>query len=109
MEMLDATELQHFGNNKTLGIIGDKNFPFKSGPRTHASKREALGKVKTILTQLAPKLVYLIPHRGVEETIIPLLSYLDIPYVIVNPYVGYFDDVKKSTKIKLWIALENSK
>ncbi len=107
--MLGKEELKHFGQDKIIGLFGDKRFPFKTGPKCATARREGLSHVKSLLSQMNPKKVYLIPHRGFDELAIPLLSFLEIPYIIVNPYKGYFDKIESSSKVRLLVALENSK
>lgn len=107
--MLGKEELKLFGQNKIIGLFGDKKFPFKSGPKSYTAKKEGLSHIKNLLIQIKPKKVYITPNRGFDELVIPLLSFLEIPYVIVNPYKGYFDSCDASSKIRLLIALENSK
>jgi len=107
--MLGKDELEFFGKTKTLGLFGDKKFPFKSGPKSSMARKEALSHIKKLLVQIKPNKIYITPNRGLEELVIPLLSFLDVPYVIVNPYKGYFDGCSVESKVKLLVALENSK
>ncbi len=107
--MLSDNELKEMGTNKILGIFGDCDFPHKAGAKTITVRKEVLARTKDLLMSIKPKKVYITPHTGFEEIIIPLLLFLDIPYTIVNPYKGFYDNLKKESKVKLLMALENSR
>ena len=107
--MLDQDHVESIGQNKIIGLVGDKRFPFKSGGKSITARKEGLTHIKNILIQLNPKKIYLTPDRGFEELVVPLLNFMEIPYVVVNPYKGYFDNVEASSKIKILVALESSK
>ena len=107
--MLDDTDIKDIGTHKIIGIFGDKNFPPRKGPKACSSRRDAMTKIKDLLVQLKPEVIYIMPQRGFSESIIPIISFLDIPYIVINPFKGFYDDKQGAAKIKLLIALENSR
>lgn len=96
------------GTGKIIGFFGDKNFPNKNQGKLVREKREAFQRIQAVLAALKPKKIYICPETGLSNSILSLLTVLDIPYSIVNPYRGYFDNVTNKTKLTMWIGLENS-
>jgi hypothetical protein len=96
------------GTGKVVGFFGDKNFPnVKQGKRIK-DKHEALARIQALLLALKPKKIYVCPEMGLSSNLLSLFSLLDIPYSIINPYQGYFDNIPKSQKLRLFLGLEQS-
>lgn len=91
-----------------IGIFGDTIFPNKSIGEGVREKAKIIREVRALLTRVNPKKVYVIPHKGINLTMLTLLQCLDIPYTIVNPYRGYFNNIIPKDKIKVLLGMENS-
>ena len=106
--MLDNELLEAYPD-PLVGLFGDKNYPYLGKGKGIENRREYLGKLTMLLKELEPKTVYLIPETGLCQSALVVLQGLKIPYVVVNPYKGYFDNVTASSKLRLLLGLENSK
>ena len=100
--------VEEMGTGRVLGFFGDKNFPNIAQGKGLKDKKEAMGRLQSLLLALKPKKVYVCPELGLSYTIMSLLSSLGIPYSVVNPYCGYFDNLPKHAKLRLFLGLENS-
>ena len=106
--MMRSQEIQSFNDRPNICIFGDENFPDRSSGKPIQERREALRKLELLLLQIQPRKVYIIPERGFNLTALSLLNYLNIPYVLVNPHEGYFDNLQEKEKLKMSLSLENS-
>ncbi len=91
-----------------IGIFGDTIFPNRSLGEGIREKAKVIMEVKSLLSRLKPRKVYVIPHKGINLTILTILRCLDIPYTIVNPYKGYFNNIVPRDKVKVLLGMENS-
>tara|TARA_R110000824_G_scaffold11123_2_gene48359 strand:+ start:931 stop:1443 length:513 start_codon:yes stop_codon:yes gene_type:complete len=91
-----------------VGIFGDTIFPNRSLGEGIREKAKVIMEMKFLLSKIQPKKVYVIPHKGVNLTVLTILQCLNIPYTIVNPYKGYFNSVAPKDKIKVLLGMENS-
>lgn len=101
-------EIKSYEDRPIICIFGDKNFPDKSSSKPIQERRETLKRLEMLLMQIQPKKVYIIPDRGFNLTALTLLNILNIPYVLVNPYEGYLDDLQGKEKLKMYLNLEQS-
>ena len=97
------------GKDPIVGIFGDQNFPDKSTGKSLSERRELLLKMKRILSVIKPERVYISPTKGIIRTLMPAMNMLRIPYIIVNPYQGFFDITEKKEKVNLAIGLKHSR
>jgi len=96
------------GTGKVVGFFGDKNFPNKSQGKSIKDKTEAFNRLRMLLGALRPKKIYVCPELGLSNALLSLFLMLDIPYSVVNPYRGYFDNIPTKDKLRMFIGLENS-
>tara|TARA_R110000765_G_scaffold82714_3_gene161003 strand:- start:1331 stop:1855 length:525 start_codon:yes stop_codon:yes gene_type:complete len=96
------------GTGRVLGFFGDKNFPNTAQGKGLKDKKEAMQRLQHLLLALKPKKVYVCPELGLSYSIMSLLGSLGIPYSVVNPYCGYFDNIPKHSKLRMLMGLENS-
>ena len=75
------------GTGRVLGFFGDKNFPNTAQGKGLKDKKEAMQRLQHLLLALKPK---------------------KVPYSVVNPYCGYFDNIPKHSKLRMLMGLENS-
>ena len=95
------------GTGRVVGFFGDKNFPNAKQGKRLKDKHEAFARIQSLLA-LKPKKIYVCPEMGLSSNLLSLFSLLDIPYSIINPYRGYFDNIPKSQKLRLFLGLEQS-
>ena len=107
--MLENEVADIAGKNPIVGIFGDQNFPDKSTGKSLSERRELLHKMKRILHVIKPERVYISPTKGIIRTLMPALNMLRIPYIIVNPYQGFFDIGEKKEKFNLAVGLKHSR
>lgn len=107
--MIEHEILSVVGRDSVIGIFGDQNYPNLLSGKSVKERREVMSKFKKLVMILRPKLVYIMPTKGINRSLLPILKTLNIKYVIVNPYRGYFNTDDKKDKIPLLIGLENSK
>jgi hypothetical protein len=96
------------GTGRVLGFFGDKNFPNTAQGKGLKDKKEAIQRLQHLLLALKPKKVYVCPELGLSYSIMSLLCSMGIPYSVVNPYCGYFDNIPKQAKLRMFMGLENS-
>ena len=94
--------------NPIIGIFGNTTFPNKSIGEGIREKSKVISELTKLLKRIEPSKVYLIPHKGVNLTTLMVLQFLNIPYSIVNPYKGYFNNIQSSDKLKIVMGMENS-
>jgi len=97
------------GRDPIVGIFGDQNFPNISSGKSVSERKEVLGRMKRLLLRLKPERVYISPTKGVSRCLIPAMNMLGIPYVIVNPYRGFFDSPQRKEKLHLIFGIKNSR
>ena len=100
--------IESIGKGPVVGIFGDTVFPNKATGEGFREKTTVISELKKLLLEINPKKVYVIPHRGVSLTSLLILQYLNIPYTLVNPYKGYFNNIVPKDKIKVLLGMENS-
>ena len=96
------------GTGKIIGFFGDNNFPNSVQGKTLKDRGEAMKRLQPLLTALKPSKVYLCPETGLSTSMLALFATLDIPYSVVNPYAGYFDNIPQKNKLQMFLGLENS-
>ena len=100
--------IEDIGTGRVLGFFGDKNFPNNAQGKGLKDKKEAIQRLQSLLLALKPKKVYVCPELGLSYTIMSLLGSMGIPYSVVNPYCGYFDNIPQRAKLRMFMGLENS-
>ncbi len=108
-EMSLGQTLKEFEKHRTLGIFGDSRFPSLKYGHTVGDRAVFQRQMKTVLMEINPKVVYIIPTQGVCCSLLPLLQFLNIPFIIVNPYKGYFKKAPDSFRLNLTTYLQLSK
>ena len=96
------------GTGKVVGFFGDRNFPNRGHGKLVKEKMDAFRKLQTLLVALKPKKIYVCPELGLSNSLLSLFLMLDIPYSVVNPYRGYFDNIPTKDKLRMFMGLENS-
>ena len=104
--MIEHEILSVIGRNAVLGIFGDQNYPNLLSGKSVKERREVMTKFKKLILILKPKLIYMMPTKGINRSLLPLLKSLGVEYIIVNPYRGYFETDNKKDKVPLLIGLE---
>jgi hypothetical protein len=107
--MIEREISEIVGKNPIIGIFGDQNFPNLSSGKSLSERKVMLHKIKKLLVVTNPKLVYLTPTKGINRCLLPALNILKIPYVVVNPYRGFFDSTLDKDKLSLLQGIESSK
>ena len=96
------------GTGKIIGFFGDSNFPNSVQGKTLKDRGEAIKRIKPLISALKPSKVYICPETGLSTSMLALFASLGIPYSVVNPYQGYFDNIPQKHKLQMFLGLENS-
>jgi len=95
--------------NEIVGLFGDFTFPRSGAGYDNNKKRNATQSIINILNTIKPKLVYLIPSKGVNLYCTFALSLLNIPYILVTPHNKYYLSLSAKDRKRLIFACKNSK
>jgi len=79
---------------KILSVFGDESFP-RTGLGGLPTKRQvATDNIMMFFKSLAPDLVYIVPRNGTCAYAAAVCKMMNIPYILVCPYPGYFENLK---------------
>jgi hypothetical protein len=78
---------------KILSVFGDESFP-RTGVGSLPTKRQvATDNIMMFFKSLAPDLVYIVPNGGTCIYTAAVCKMMNIPYILVCPYPGYFENL----------------
>jgi hypothetical protein len=78
---------------KILSVFGDEAFP-RTGVGALPTKRQvATDNIMMFFKSLAPDLVYIMPTGGTCIYTAVVCKMMKIPYILVCPYSGYFENL----------------
>lgn len=81
-----------------IAVFGDEFFP-KIGVGASISKRKnAANNIIEFFRTLNPELVYLMPTAGVCVFSALVCKILNIPYILISPFPGFFDTLPSFDK-----------
>jgi sulfopyruvate decarboxylase TPP-binding subunit len=100
---------------KSLAVFGDELFPKEGKGMSTKKREEALFMVTEVFKHTKPELVYLMPSKGTNATIPFICHQLKIPYIIVTPYKGFYNELRSErfignalAKCKSFIVVSDS-
>ena len=96
MYTVESLGLEH--ETPILGIFGTETFTNISKGELKSDRRRCLRKIIGIFKGVSPRLVYIIPKGKTCLYATHLLKVLNIPYCLVIPCKGYFDNLRVANK-----------
>tara|TARA_R100001377_G_scaffold67692_1_gene42988 strand:- start:644 stop:1189 length:546 start_codon:yes stop_codon:yes gene_type:complete len=108
MKMYNVESLGLECEKPILGIFGTESFTNISKGEVTGDRRRAVRKIISLLKGIEPRLVYIIPRGKTCLYATHLLRILDIPFSLIIPCTGYFDNLRKFHNLKFEKAVEGS-
>lgn len=94
---------------KILAVFGDESFPRIGAGQLPTRRQTASDNVISFFKTIQPELVYLAPTPGTCCYVAVVCNLLEIPYVLVSPFPGFFDTVNSTDKELIAQAVEGAK
>lgn len=108
MKMYNVESLGLECEKPILGIFGTEMFANISKGEVTGDRRRAVRKIISILKSIDPCMVYIIPRGKTCLYATHLLRILEIPFSLIIPCKGYFDNLKKLHNLKFRKAVQDS-
>mgnify|MGYP003110964929 CR=1 FL=1 len=106
MYTVESLGLEH--ETPILGIFGTETFTNIAKGELKSDRRACLRKIIGIFKGVRPRLVYIIPKGRTCLYATHLLKVLNIPFCLVIPCQGYFDNLKLSYTRKFEEAVRSA-
>jgi len=104
--MEETNGLPQLPTDKVIGLFGDFQLPSTGDNPNSYARKNILKKLLAVLIMARPKKVYFMPTSGVMSALMVSMSKMNIPYTLVIPYTGYFDNYGIHEKLNTFVASE---
>jgi len=94
---------------KILAVFGDESFPRLGAGHLPTRRQTAADNIISFFKTVQPELVYLVPTPGTCCYVAVVCNLLEIPYILVSPYPGFFDTVNSKDRALIAQAVEGAK
>ena len=94
---------------RILAVFGDESFPRIGAGQLPSRRQTASDNIISFFKNIDPEVVYLMPTPGTCAYAAVVCSLLDIPYILISPYPGFFDTANATDKELIAQAVSEAK
>lgn len=76
---------------RILAVFGDESFPRIGAGQLPSRRQTASDNIISFFKNVDPEVVYLIPTPGTCAYAAVVCSLLEIPFILISPFPGFFD------------------
>ena len=94
---------------RILAVFGDESFPRIGAGQLPSKRQTAADNIISFFKSVDPEVVYMVPTPGTCAYAAVVCSLLNIPYILISPYPGFFDTANTTDKELIAQAVSEAK